>query len=149
MTRRRVLLTLIVVLVLGGVAVGVWLWIAEERSAPDATGSLCERLAETAGLDEAIVTVDPTRLGPLVSALERANRSAPPEIAEQLDILTAFVVEVTDEVRAEPTEKRRALTEALAARQDRIDAITAAGSAVEKWNQLNCGTSLRSTTTRR
>lgn len=149
MTRRRVLLAITAIFVIGVVGAGVWLWIAEETTSPRSAAALCERLAETSGLDDAIVTVDPTRLGPLVSALERATQSAPPEIAEQLDILTTFVVEVADEVRAEPTDKRGALTEALAARQDRIDTVSAAGAAVEQWNGANCGTSLRSTTTRR
>ncbi|MBU3702519.1 MAG: hypothetical protein FGM58_10800 [Acidimicrobiia bacterium] len=149
MTRRRVLLAITAIFVIGVVGAGVWLWIAEETTSPRSATALCERLAETSGLDDAIVTVDPTRLGPLVSALERATQSAPPEIAEQLDILTTFVVEVADEVRAEPTDKRGALTEALAARQDRIDTVSAAGAAVEQWNGANCGTSLRSTTTRR
>ena len=58
-------------------------------------------------------------------------------------------VEVTDEVRAEPADKQGALTEALAARQDRIDTVTAAGTAVEQWSRDNCGSALRSTTTRR
>lgn len=149
MTRRRVLLAIAAVFVVGVIGAGVVLWIAEEKASPRSAAALCERLAETTGLDEAIVSVDPTRLGPLVSALERAVQSAPSEIAGQLDTLTAFVVEVAEEVRAEPTDKRRALTDALAARQDRIDSVSIAGAAVEQWNTANCGTSLRSTTTRR
>lgn len=135
-------------LVIGVVVAGVWLWIAEERASPRSTAALCERLAETSGLDDAIATIDPTRLGPLVSALERATRSAPPEIAGQLDVVATFVAEVTAEVRAEPTDKRGALTEALAARQDRIDSVSAAGADVERWSLTNCGTALRSTITR-
>lgn len=149
MTRRRVLLTIAALFVVGVVGAGAWLLVTEERTSPRSAAALCERLAETSGLDDAIVTVDPTRLGPLVSALERASQSAPPEVAGQLDLLTTFVVEVAAEVRAEPTDKRGALADALAARQDRIDAVSAAGAAVEQWNAANCGTSLRSTTTRR
>lgn len=149
MTRRRVLLAIAGLFVVGVVGAGLWLWIAEESTPARSGPTLCERLAETTGLDDAIVTVDPTRLGPLVSALERAAQSAPPEIAGPLDILTGFVVEVTEEVRVEPIDKRGALASALAARQDRIDTVSAAGAAVEQWYGANCGSSLRSTTTRR
>lgn len=149
MTRRRVLLALTVVFVVGVVGAGVWLWLTEETTPPRSPAALCERLAEASGLDDAIVTVDPTRLGPLVSALERATQSAPPEISKQLELLTTFVVEVAAEVRAEPNDKRGALADALSVRQDRTEAVSAAGAAVELWTSANCGTSLRSTTTRR
>ena len=149
MTRRRILLGLAVLMVLAVAGAGAWLWFTEERAPARSPALLCDRLSEASGLDDAIVTGDPTRLGPLVSALERATQGAPPEIAAQLDVLTTFVVEVTDEVRAEPTDKRRALVDALAARQDRIDAVSSAGAAVEEWTRVNCATSLRPTTTRR
>lgn len=136
-------------LVFGTAATGGWLWFTGERGATRSAPALCDRLAETTGLDEAIVTLDVTRLGPLVAALERASTVAPADILGPLTTLTEFVVEVTDEVRAEPADKQGALTEALAARQDRIDTVTAAGTAVEQWSRDNCGSALRSTTTRR
>lgn len=149
MTRRRVLFAVAALFLVAGSVVGTWLWLAHERTVNRSAAALCERLAETSGLDAAIVSLDPTRLGPLVAALEASVEVAPAEIVEPLVVLSTFVGEVADVVRAEPTDKRAALVAALAARQDRVDEVGAAGRAVEGWNSSNCGTTLRSTTTRR
>lgn len=146
MARRLVLGALVAVIVVAAVA-GVFLWVTRERAPERSATAFCTELAATNGLDGALVTLDPTRLGPLVSALERASKVAPPDIAAQVATLSTFVGEVTDAVRAEPTDKKKALADALAQRQERIDEVTAAGRAVEDWSLTNCGTTLRSTTT--
>lgn len=146
MTRRRVAFALLAVLLVAGVGVGTWLWLTRERPPTRSATALCERLSGTVGLDMAIVTLDPTRLGPLVAELEQSVLVAPPDILEPLSNLASFVGEVTDAVRAEPTDKKQALVDALAARQDRVDSVTNAGVLVEQWTQANCGTALRSTT---
>lgn len=146
MARRRTAYLVLAVVVVGAIGVGAWLWTTRDRPPERSVPALCERLAATNGLDTAIVTLDPTRLGPLVAALERSVPVAPDDIAAPLSTLATFVREVTDDVRREPTDKKQALVDALAARQDRVDAVTEAGTAVEQWSRTNCGTGLRPTT---
>lgn len=141
--RRLLVITAIVVVVVG---IGAAVWVGVSRRQPDRSAAmLCERLAEADALDSALVTLDPTVLGPEIAALERAVEVAPDDIRPQLSELADFVAEIGAEVRAAPTDKKAVLVEALAARQDRIDTITADGRAVELWAQTNCGASLRAT----
>lgn len=147
MTRRRILFTITIVFLVAIGGIGGWLWFEDSRPPERSVEALCQRLAGTSGLDAAIATLDPTRLGPLTAALEQSVEVAPTDIAAQLRELATFVREVTDAVRAEPLDKRAALAAALDARQDRVDSIGMAGRAVESWNARNCGSTLRSTTT--
>lgn len=138
--------SLLAVIVIGAVAFGVYRYAspqAEQRSAP----KLCEQLAQAQALDQAIVTLDPTTLGPQVSALEQAAKVAPSDIQGPITALATFVGELADEVRATNVAKKDALVEALAARQDRIDEITADGQAVEAWSVANCQLPLRASST--
>lgn len=144
--RRRsltVLVVLAVVSVLGGGAVWYFLSRPEPRSAP----KLCSELSQVASLSQSIVTLDPTTLGPQVAQLQRAVEVAPSDIQAQLSVLASFVEELSEAVRAAPTEKKEALVEALAQRQTEVDAVTVAGQAVEAWSVANCGSPLRTTTT--
>lgn len=134
------------VIVISAVGYGVYRYVSTqpvERSA----AKLCEELAKAQSLDQAIVTLDPTILGPEVSALEQAAKVAPSEIKAPITALAAFVAELAEEVRATNVAKKDALVEALASRQDRIDEITADGQAVEAWSITNCSLPLRASST--
>ena len=145
-SRRIVIISAVAIIIVGAVVAGA-MWFADSRRVERSAPALCARLAEASSLDSALVTLDPTMLGPQVSALQHALEVAPADIEPQLAQLTVFVGEVADQVRASNTDKKKALVDALAARQDQIDAITADGQALEAWSITNCGTPLRTTTT--
>lgn len=146
--RRRGVLLLLVVLVVSALAGGaVWFFI--NKPAPRSAERLCTELQNVTTLSQSIVTLDPTTLGPQVADLQRATAAAPADIQGQLNVLATFIQELADAVRASPTDKKAALTEALAQRQARVDEVSSAGQAVEAWFLANCGAPLRSTTTAR
>lgn len=144
--RRRSLVIFACCLVLTGLA-GAGVWVFADRPETRSAQGLCEQLIGVSALSQSIVTLDPTTLGPQVAQLQRAASVAPSDIQAQISVLAAFVAEVADTVRASPTDKKAALTTALAERQDRVDGVTAAGQAVEAWSVNNCGAPLRTTTT--
>ena len=144
--RRRSLLIVAIGLVLLGLSVA-GAWVILDRPPTRSAEGLCEQLGQVDSLSQSIVTLDPTTLGPQVAQLQRASKVAPSEIQAQLSVLATFVAEIADTVRASPTDKKAALTAALADRQDRIDSVTVAGQAVEAWSMANCGSPLRTTTT--
>jgi len=144
--RTRSLIILGVILVLVAIA-GAAIWAFGPRAESPSAEKLCERLASVASLSSAMVTLDPTTLGPQAADLRRAVDVAPQEIRADLETLATFVTEIADEVRESPVDKKAALTAALAARQDRVDTVTAAGRSVETWTLDNCGAPLRTTTT--
>jgi len=145
--RRSVVAIVLALVVLALAGIGVWSFLnkPETRS----TEKLCEKLGAVNSLSSSLVTLDPTTLGPQVAELQRATDVAPSDIRAQMTVLTTFVEEVADAVRASPTDKKAALTNALAARQDRVDEVTVAGQAIEAWSLTNCGMPLRSTTTQK
>jgi Tfp pilus assembly protein PilE len=148
--RPRTIIGLIILVAVlgavGAVAFGAYRYV-NDRPQQRSAAKLCDELAKAQTLDQAIVTLDPTTLGPQVSALQQAAEVAPSDIEGPLTALASFVGELADEVRATNTAKKEALTNALAARQDRIDEITADGQAVEAWSIANCGLPLRASST--
>ena len=146
--RRRTTFLLLTVLLAAAIIGGV-VWFLTNRPQTRSAARLCEELTSVASLSQSIATLDPTTLGPQVADLQRATKVAPSDIQAQLTELATFVEEIADAVRASPTEKKEALTSALAERQSQVDAVSAAGQAVEAWSVANCGTPLRSTTTTR
>lgn len=144
--RRRSLLIVAFGLALLGLA-GAGVWMVLERPQTRSAEGLCEQLGQVTSLSQSIVTLDPTTLGPQVAQLQRAAAVAPSDIEAQITVLSTFVTEIADIVRASPTDKKAALTAALAERQDRVDSVTVAGQAVEAWSLANCGSTLRTTTT--
>ena len=144
--RRRSLLIVALGLALLGLA-GAGVWMVLERPQTRSAEGLCDQLGQVTSLSQSIVTLDPTTLGPQVAQLQRAAAVAPSDIEAQITVLSTFVTEIADIVRASPTDKKAALTAALAERQDRVDSVTVAGQAVEAWSLANCGSTLRTTTT--
>lgn len=140
---RRLVLVVIVLLVAAG-GTGAYVFI-QGRDETASVPVFCERLALAQDLDQSLATLDPTTLGPQTGALQRALNVAPADIKPQLATLTAFVEQITAAVSASPTNKRDALVNALEQRQGEIDAVTAAGRAVQEWSSANCGISLNGT----
>ena len=147
-TRTRSVVVLVAALAVIAI-VGGAVWAFKGRGETRSVEKLCAQLASVTSLSSALVTLDPTTLGPQVAELERAVDVAPSDIAPDLAVLATFVEEVADLVRASPVDKKAALTSALAERQDRIDQVTASGRAVEQWSVDNCGAPLRTTTSQR
>jgi hypothetical protein len=145
--RRSLIVFALVLAALAAVGIGVWVFA--EKPQTRSAGKLCEQLARVDTLSTSIVTLDPTTLGPQVAELKRGASVAPADIQAQFTVLATFVEEIADAVRASPVDKKATLTSALAERQSRVDEVTTAGQAVEQWSLTNCGTSLRTTTTRR
>ena len=83
------------------VVVATGFTVVQVRKVDRTAEALCDRLTEAQDLDQSFTTLDPATLDPRVTALARAKEVAP------------------------------ALSEALANRQDQIDAVTAAGQAVQ------------------
>jgi len=138
--RRRVLLLAGATAVVAGLVVVVVLARARqvERSVP----ALCEQLALAQDLDQSLTTLDPSTLGPQVAALRRAARVAPTEIRDAVATVADYVAEIADEVDSTTDDRRQVLADALAARQEAVDVVAAAGADVDRWAQQNCGLTL-------
>ncbi len=143
--RRNWLLVGAVVIVIVGATLAWWRF--KPTPATPSANSLCDELVAAQGLDQAIVSLDSASLKADSEALHNAAKLAPAEIAPQLLQLSTFVDEIVKAVQDAPGNKRTALSDALAARQDRVDAITADGRAVQQWASSNCGIQLVTSTT--
>ena len=129
--------------VLGLIAVGVAVATIvrsrqQERSAP----ALCERLSQAQDLDASLTTLDPATLAPQVQSLDRAKAVAPADVRASVVTLADFVSGIADEVEGADGDRRAALADALASRQDQVDAVGTAGREVQMWARDNCGISL-------
>jgi hypothetical protein len=136
----------VAVVVVVAVAIGVVLFV-RSRQVTRSAEALCEQLTAAQDLDQSLTTLDPATLDPQVTALRRAAQVAPADIAPSVDTLADFVGQLAgavDDAGGDPTQ---ALTAALEARQDRVDAVTAAGTAVQGWAAANCGLDLGRTGT--
>ena len=142
--RNWLLVALVVVVIAGGTA--AWWKFRPQPTKPSAT-SLCDELVAAQGLDQAIVALDPASLQADSAALRAAAKLAPPEIVTQVTELSAFVDEIVKAVQDAPGNQRAALSQALADRQGRVDAITADGRALQQWAASNCGLQLVTSTT--
>ena len=142
--RRNWLLVALVVVVL---IAGTVAWWRFRPTTSSSSRSLCDELVAAQGLDQAIVSLDPESLRADSEALRNAARQAPADIAPQLTELSAFVDEIVNAVQSASGNKRTALSDALAARQARVDTITADGRAVQQWAASNCGIQLVTSTT--
>jgi hypothetical protein len=138
--KRGVLVGAVAVLVV--VVVAAVVVVVQMRRVDRSTDALCARLTEAQDLDQSFTTLDPATLEPQLAALERAEEVAPAEIQVQVTTLADFVDEIATQVAEATIDRDDALSSALGARQDQIDAVTAAGQAVQAWAQLNCGLTL-------
>jgi hypothetical protein len=140
--RRGVAIALAVVVVVA-VAVGAAVFVRSRRVERSVPG-LCTQLSAAQNLDQAFTTLDPATLEPQVKALGKAKAVAPDDIKASIATLD-FVENVTHTVDTADGDRRQALADALEARQGDIDEVTAAGTAVQQWAQVNCGLSLAGT----
>jgi hypothetical protein len=141
--RRGVAIALAVVVVVA-VAVGAAVFVRSRRVERSVPG-LCTQLSAAQNLDQAFTTLDPATLEPQVKALGKAKAVAPDDIKASIATLADFVENVTHTVDTAEGDRRQALADALEARQGDIDEVTAAGTAVQQWAQVNCGLSLAGT----
>lgn len=109
-----------------------------ERSAE----ALCAELEATQGLDESLAVADAEALAEQADALDRATAVAPPEIEAAVGLLADVVGELATTLGTATGDRRDALGEALAERQDQVDALTEAGRSVSDWSRANCGLDL-------
>jgi biopolymer transport protein ExbB/TolQ len=142
--KRGVLVGAVAVLVV--VVVAIVVVVVQVRRVDRTAEALCERLTEAQDLDQSFTTLDPATLEPQLAALQRAKEVAPADIQAQITTLADFVDEVAAQVGEAANDRDDALSSALGARQDQIDAVTAAGQAVQAWAQINCGLSLTAPT---
>jgi fumarylacetoacetate (FAA) hydrolase family protein len=138
--KRGVLLGAVAVLVV--VVVAVVVVVVQVRRVDRTAEALCARLTEAQDLDQSFTTLDPATLEPQLAALERAKEVAPADIQSEVTTLADFVDEIAAQVAEATNDRDDALSSALGARQDQIDAVTAAGQDVQAWAQMNCGLSL-------
>jgi hypothetical protein len=109
-----------------------------ERSA----AALCERLARTEGLDESLAVADADAIDQQAADLRRAVEVAPDDIEPALRTLSETVDAIASTVATATGDRRTAITETLADRQDGVDALTWSGVAVGEWSVVNCGLDL-------
>jgi hypothetical protein len=145
--RRGVVVVLVVIAIV--VVAGGAVAFLRARHVDRSVEALCQALTEAQDLDQSLATLDPTTLGPQVSALRRAERVAPSDIEPSVATLADFVGGLAEEVDDAGADRADAFTRALEARQDRISEITEAGTAVQAWAEASCGLTLvgASTTT--
>ncbi len=138
----RIALVVVVVALLAG---GLGLFV-RSRQVERSAEALCEKLAQAQDLDQSLTTLDPATLDPRVDALRGAKAVAPADIRSSVTTLADFVSGLAHDVDAAPGDRPTALADALVARQDQVDAVTAAGNEVTVWAQANCGLTLAGTT---
>ena len=141
--RRGVVVALAAVAVL--VVVVVVVLVLRARQTERSVEALCDELARAQDLEEALTALDPTTLDPQVAALRRARTVAPDDIRPAVTTLADYVSAVTATVSTAEGDRQAALADALAAHQDDVDAVTAAGTEVQAWAATNCGLSLGGT----
>jgi hypothetical protein len=130
------------VVVLGAVGAII---AACERPPEPSVGAYCREIGAAEGLDESLAGMDPDVLQPDVSALRRAVRVAPIEIATQIDTVLALTTALERTLQTARTDQADALAQTLRDRSDDLGAATAAGRAVEDYTRANCGIELNST----
>lgn len=146
-SRRRLAAVAAVGIVVVGAVVGTTFAI-RAREPQRSVSTVCADLEQAKDLDRALTSLDPETLEVRLGALRAAVRTAPADIEPQIAALAGFVSDIVEEVdRAPDSERRSALADAISARSSEIDAITAAGDAVETWTAENCGLDLGGATT--
>jgi hypothetical protein len=116
-----------------------------ERSPEPSVEAYCREIASAQGLDESLASLDPDQLAPDVSALRRAARVAPAEVAAQVDTLLQLTSTLQSTIEVARTDQAEALEQTLRAQADQLANVTAAGRAVEDYTRATCGLELNST----
>jgi len=129
------------IVVVAVVAIGVVAFVRSRRI-ERSVDALCQQLTAAQDLDQSFTTLDPATLDPQVKSLAKAKAVAPDDIKASVDTLADFVSGLAKTVNAAQTDRSTALADALEARQDQVDSVTAAGKAVQQWAQANCGLAL-------
>ena len=134
--------------ILGGAAVvaaAVVAILVSQRGTAPSIEAFCREVAEAERLDESLASFDPDRIEPDVDALRRAASAAPDEIAPQLGSLLDLTEVIQTTLESTRAAQAEALESTLRERSTDVDAVTAAGRAVEDYTRSNCGIELNST----
>jgi hypothetical protein len=102
-------------------------------------GAFCEQVTDAIGLDESLASFDPARFSPKIDALERAARTAPPEIAAPVDTVLGLTLAVEDAVHAAGGDPTPTIEQALRDREADMPAVVDAGRALERYVADRCG----------
>jgi hypothetical protein len=116
-----------------------------ERAPEPSVEAYCREIAAAQGLDESLASLDPEQLAPDVSAVRRAARVAPPEVAPQVDTLVGLTATLQSTIETARTDQAEALEQTLREQADQLAGVTAAGKTVEDYTRTNCGIELNST----
>jgi hypothetical protein len=139
--RRLLIISVLGALIIAGVIIATI--TLRGRGPVRSVASTCEHLAVAKDLDRSLTSLDEVTLRDRLGALDAAAGTAPAEIRPPIVTLAKFVKGLVDEVdRSAGSDRRHALADALAARADQIDDITAAGAALQTWASSNCGIEL-------
>jgi hypothetical protein len=102
----------------------------------------CRAMTGAEGLDESLASFDPTALEPQVAALRKASKVAPPEIAPQVATLLQLTSVLQATIDTARTDQARALEATLRDHAGELDAVSAAGRAVETYTRTHCAIEL-------
>ena len=111
------------------------------------TAALCRELQAAQGLDESLAVADAEALAGQADALRRAVSVAPPDIQPAVRTISDAIDDLTGPLATATGDRRETLRDELAARQDRAEALTAAGRSLGEWSTTNCGLDLDTGTT--
>jgi hypothetical protein len=137
--RRGRVLGLATALVVVAAGIGV---AARLRPPAPSAEAFCRELAAAEGLDEALGTLDVTRIEPQAAALRRAEAVAPDEIRPSVTSVRSLVEAVTAGLRTARGDPRAALESALQDHRGTLAAVEEAGAALEAYASGTCGLTL-------
>jgi hypothetical protein len=116
-----------------------------ERPPQPSVEAYCREIANAEGLDESLAGFDPGALDPQVTALEKASKVAPLEIAPQVNTLLDLTTVLQATIDTARTDQAAAMEQTLRDHAGDLAAVTEAGKAVETYTRDNCGVELNST----
>ncbi len=119
------------------VAAGAYTFVQQQAPTSDA---VCEQFAVVRDVDQTLATLDPLSISGASTQLQVLHDEAPDAIRDDIGVLLAFTQDVVDAVEAAPGHEEQAV-EDVARRAD-LDAVAAAGTAVQAFARDTCGLDL-------
>ncbi len=136
--------------VAGSVLVVVLTYVVLQACArqPEANAdSFCREAPALADLDEALASLDAGRIRAVLGALNDLERSAPPEIDDQVATLRALSSELAYAVGSGGADSADAARQVWRAHEGDLARIEAAARAVADYASVACGLDIAGTTT--
>ena len=100
--------------------------------------AFCARLTPIADLDDRLAT-DPASLAGDVEDLRRAGAVAPPDIADDVDVLADALDRLSSAAAAAPEDPDGAVDATLGELQGQVDQLEASSAAVADYAAATCG----------